>query len=360
MSSEHFDVLIVGAGLSGIGAAYRLNERCPGKTYAIVEGRDASAAPGTCSAIPGIRSDSDMFTLGYPFRPWPESRTSIAEGPRSSSTSRRPRASTGSIRRSASTGTSRGLRGPRATRAGRSTSSARDTGESEPMTLRLPVHVHRLLPLRRRPIRPSSRAPSDSAARSSTRSTGPKDLDYAGKRVVVIGSGATAVTLVPAMAQTAAHVTMLQRSPSYIVSFPAIDPVAEAAAQAGCPAMAPTRSCAAQERALPTADLQLCRRVPGFVRARDAQGRAEHCYPPATRSTSISTPATTHGISGSASSPTAICSRRSAPAALSVVTDQIETFTERGLRLASGARAGGGHDRHRDRARPACRSAASS
>jgi cation diffusion facilitator CzcD-associated flavoprotein CzcO len=221
---EHVDVLIVGAGLSGIGAACHLQERCPGKSFAILESRDRIGGTWDLFRYPGVRSDSDMFTLGYVFKPWrrPES---IADGP--------------SIRAYISEAASeRGVlekirSNQRVVAAAWSSTAAlwtveierTDTGERKQMTCGFLLactgyyrydegyapHFEGSERFRGRIVHPQH---------------WPEDLDYTGARVVVIGSGATAVTLVPAMAERAAHVTMLQRSPSYVVSLPGSDPLA--------------------------------------------------------------------------------------------------------------------------------------
>ena len=215
---EPFDVLIVGAGLSGIGAAAMLQERCPNKRYAILEARAAIGGTWDLFRYPGIRSDSDMYTLGYGFKPWVDAKA-IADGP--------------TIRAYIhDTATSRGIDkqirfGHKVVRASWSSLDALWTIESEVGDGRQP----RILRTRflymcsgyydyDRAYRPRFDGEDDYAGRIVQPQFWPQDLDYAGKRVVVIGSGATAVTLVPAMAATAAHVTMLQRSPSYVVSRP--------------------------------------------------------------------------------------------------------------------------------------------
>ncbi|HYC56066.1 MAG TPA: NAD(P)/FAD-dependent oxidoreductase [Candidatus Binatia bacterium] len=219
---RHVDVLIVGAGLSGIGAAYHLQTRCPGKTYAILEGRDAIGGTWDLFRYPGIRSDSDMYTLGYSFKPWKAAKA-IADGP-SILEYVRETASENDIERH--------IRfRHRVTHASWSSAEARWTvraqhdGEAVTMTcgfLFLCAGYYRY----------SDGYTPDFAGIDRFGGTlvhpqkWPRDLDYTGKRVVVIGSGATAVTLVPAMAGQAAHVTMLQRSPTYVVSRPAEDAIA--------------------------------------------------------------------------------------------------------------------------------------
>ena len=219
---EHFDVLVVGAGLSGIGAAYHLQTRCPGRTYAIVEARTAIGGTWDLFRYPGIRSDSDMYTLGYAFKPWRDARA-IADGP-SILRYIRETAEENDIDR-------RIRFGHRVVRADWSSADAlwsveiEHAGSTRTMTcgfLFLCAGYYRY----------SSGYTPDFAGVGQFEGQlvhpqqWPAGLDYAGKRVVVIGSGATAVTLVPAMARDAAHVTMLQRSPTYVVSRPSEDKAA--------------------------------------------------------------------------------------------------------------------------------------
>ena len=224
MAQEHVDVLIVGAGLSGVGAACHLTRNCPGKTFAILEARDAIGGTWDLFRYPGIRSDSDMFTLGYSFRPWNEGQA-IADGP----------AIRNYVRATASDhGVEDRIRfNHRVARADWSSEDARwtvhaertDTGEAVTLTCSFLFgctgyyrYDEGYLPH----FEGRERFPGPIIHPQHW----PEDLDYDGKRVVVIGSGATAVTLVPAMAERAAHVTMLQRSPSYVVTLPAEDPIA--------------------------------------------------------------------------------------------------------------------------------------
>ena len=196
MASEHVDVLIVGAGLSGIGAACHLEAECPGKTYAILEARDAIGGTWDLFRYPGIRSDSDMYTLGYSFRPWTEAKA-IADGPSIRDYIREPRRVRHRARRSASTTGS--LRAEWSSDDARWTVDAErtDTGETRALTCGFLFTLHRLLPLRRGLHARLRRASSASRGEIVHPQHWPEDLDYAGKRVVVIGSGATAVTLVP-------------------------------------------------------------------------------------------------------------------------------------------------------------------
>ena len=211
------DVLIVGAGLSGIGAAAVLQERCPGKRYAIFEARAAIGGTWDLFRYPGVRSDSDMYTLGYAFKPWTDARA-IADGPAIRSyieETAREKGIAPHIR----------FR-HKVVRASWSSIDALWTVEAEAEDGQLRTVRTRFLHLCSgyyrydQAWRPSFPDEERYRGRIVQPQFWPQDLDYAGKRVVVIGSGATAVTLVPSMAKTAAHVTMLQRSPTYVVSRP--------------------------------------------------------------------------------------------------------------------------------------------
>jgi monooxygenase len=220
---EHFDVLIVGAGLSGIGAAYHLQSECPKKSYLILEGRNAIGGTWDLFRYPGVRSDSDMYTLGYRFRPWREAKA-IADGP----------SILRYIRETAQEyGIERKIRYAHQVKAARWSSvdaewtveAARADGSAARFTCNFLYmcsgyydYAGGYMPgwpgmekFRGRIVHPQK---------------WPEDLEYKDKRVVVIGSGATSVTLVPAMAETAAHVYMLQRSPSYVLALPSQDAVA--------------------------------------------------------------------------------------------------------------------------------------
>ncbi len=223
---EHFDVLVVGAGISGIGAGYHLQTLCPGRTYAIFEGRAALGGTWDLFRYPGIRSDSDMFTLGYGFKPWTQAKA-IADGPAIldylEETSRqygierhiryRHRVTGAAWRSEESRWTVDYQRGPE--------------GIAERVTCNFLFMCTGYYNYAQgyRPHFPDEERFAGPVVEPQF---WPEDLGYAGKRVVVIGSGATAVTLVPAMAETAGHVTMLQRSPTYVVSRPGEDAFANA------------------------------------------------------------------------------------------------------------------------------------
>ncbi|MDR8013235.1 flavin-containing monooxygenase [Ectopseudomonas guguanensis] len=226
MSNEHLDVLIIGAGLSGVGAACHLQRLCPGKRFAVLEGREAMGGTWDLFRYPGIRSDSDMYTLGYNFKPWREPQA-IADGP--------------SIRRYIEeTAREYGVDGliryrHRVLKADWCSASATwqlrvQRGEdSEPLRMSC-----QFLMMCTGYYRYEAGYTPEFAGREDYRGTfihpqrWPEGFDYSNKRVLVIGSGATAVTLVPALAERAAQVTMLQRSPSYVINLPQRDALSNA------------------------------------------------------------------------------------------------------------------------------------
>ncbi len=220
--TQHVDVLIVGAGLSGIGAAHHLQTRCPSRSYAILEARDAIGGTWDLFRYPGIRSDSDMYTLGYSFKPWEDAKA-IADGP-------------SILRYIRATAEENGIDARiryrhRVVRAEWSSADAKWTVHAEHDGAGVAMTCSFLF-MCAGYYRYSDGYTPEFAGLDRFGGTlvhpqhWPEGLDYSGKRVVVIGSGATAVTLVPAMTEKAAHVTMLQRSPSYVVSRPAEDGIA--------------------------------------------------------------------------------------------------------------------------------------
>jgi monooxygenase len=223
--TEFLDVLVVGAGLSGIGAGYHLQTECPGLTYAILESREASGGTWDLFKYPGIRSDSDMHTLGFSFRPWTGAKA-IADGP----------SILAYIRETAETyGIDRKIRyRHRVERASWSSEDARwtvvvrrtDTDEVVELMCRFLLMCSGYYDYRGG-YRPEFPGEARFGGRIVHPQAWTEDIAYEGQRVVVIGSGATAVTLVPELAKKAAHVTMLQRSPTYILSRPSVDAVAK-------------------------------------------------------------------------------------------------------------------------------------
>lgn len=221
---EHFDVLIVGAGLSGIGAACHLRRNCPGKSFEILEGRSSMGGTWDLFRYPGVRSDSDMYTLGYSFRPWQDPKA-IAEGPAILSYIRETAAEYEIDRK---------IRyDHRVRRACWSSTEALWTVEAETgPEKRVARFTCNFLYLctgyydYENGYTPEWPGVERFRGQMVHPQKWPQNLDYTGKRVVVIGSGATAVTLVPAMAERASHVVMLQRSPTYVVARPAEDKIA--------------------------------------------------------------------------------------------------------------------------------------
>lgn len=265
-ATEHVNVAIVGAGLSGVGAACRIQAGRPGATYTILEAREDLGGTWDLFRYPGVRSDSDMYTLGYPFRPWTGGRT-LADGA----------SILGYIRDTAREfGVDRRIRfSSRVVAADFDTASARWTvtvedprsGERRTLTCDFLYSCAGYYDYER-PHEPEFEAADSFRGQIVHPQFWPGDLDHAGKRVVVIGSGATAVTLVPSLLQgdgAAAHVTMLQRSPTWISPVPQRDKHAERI-RAVLPARAAHRVVRAKNIAVTTAVYQYCRRRPQSAR----------------------------------------------------------------------------------------------
>ncbi|HZT67505.1 MAG TPA: NAD(P)/FAD-dependent oxidoreductase [Acidimicrobiales bacterium] len=331
MSGEHLDVLIVGAGLSGVCAGHYVQSKCPWASYAIFEAGDSIGGTWDLFRYPGVRSDSDMFTLGYSFRPWPEDK-SIADGASILSYIKDTARSEGIDQR---------IRyRHRVAAAAWSTEEARwhvtvetDGGAIHELTCSfllsctgyyrydrgyLPEFIG-LERYRGEVVHPQH---------------WPDNLDYTGKRVVVIGSGATAVTLVPALAEKAEQVTMLQRSPSYIASLPARAPVA-----AFLRRLLPERLAAPAIRwvnAIMTQTFyQLSRRRPAMVKRMLRRG-LERELPPGYDIDTHFTPRYNPWDQRLCVVPDGDLFAAIRQGRASVVTDQIATFTEKGLLLESG------------------------
>jgi monooxygenase len=329
---EHFDVLIVGAGLSGVGAAYHLQTQCPDKTFAILEARDRIGGTWDLFRYPGIRSDSDMYTLGYRFRPWREAK-SIADGA----------SILEYVRETASeSGIDRKIRfGHKVVRADWSSEDARWTVEAELAGGEVKTFTACFLLTCSGYYRYDEGYAPSFAGRESFRGQivhpqhWTEDVDYAAKRVVVIGSGATAVTLVPALARRVAHVTMLQRSPTYILSLPAEDPLA-ARLRKVLPAKVAYQVVRWKNVLLTMLSFQLSRRRPELAKALIRKGLQRH-LPAGYDIDTHFKPSYTPWQQRLCLVPDgdlfeAICGGRA-----SVVTDQIERFTESGIALRSGA-----------------------
>jgi monooxygenase len=332
MSLEHVDVLIVGAGLSGIGAACHLQANCPGKSYAILEARDRIGGTWDLFRYPGIRSDSDMYTLGYSFRPWREDK-SIADGS-SILEYVRQTAREHSIEQK--------IRfDHRVVRAEWSTEDARWTVEATRGDTHETVHMSASFLLTcsgyyryDEGYTPDFQGTERFAGRIVHPQHWSEDVDYAGKRVVVIGSGATAVTLVPALAQGAAQVTMLQRSPSYILSIPQRDAIG-ASLQKMLPRRLAYRLIRWKNILAATALYQFARRRPQAARALLVK-LARRSAGPAVEERHLQ-PRYEPWDQRLCIAPDADIFRALRSGQARVVTDTIECFTPDGLRLASGA-----------------------
>jgi monooxygenase len=335
MPFEHFDVLIVGAGLSGIAAAHHLRERCSKKTFVILESRGAIGGTWDLFRYPGVRSDSDMLTMAYAFRPWKNPK-SISDGH--------------SIREYISDtareeGIDRHIRFHRkVVRAEWSSQDARwkieasrklRDGREEALTI-----TCNFLFSCAGYYKYSAGYTPEFPGREQFNGTivhpqaWPQELDYSGKRVVVIGSGATAVTLIPAMAKTAAHVTMLQRSPTYIVSLPEQDTLAIALSRV-LPAKLAYGIARWKNIGFMTYMYQLARRRPEFAKKAILKRTSNEL--------GADYDVTTHFTPSYYPWEQRLClvpdsdlfvAIREGRA--SVATDEIETFTAKGIRLKSG------------------------
>lgn len=329
---DHVDVLIVGAGLSGIGAACHLQQRCPGKVFAILEARGTMGGTWDLFRYPGVRSDSDMFTLGYSFRPWTDPRA-IADGDsicRYIRETAREHGVDEHIRFH-----HQAVRAEWSSEDARWAVEARRTDTGEPVTLTCSFlfvcsgyyrydqgYTPQLLGIDR------------FAGQVVHPQQWPGDVEYAGKRAVVIGSGATAVTLVPAMAEKAAHVTMLQRSPSYVLSLPATDGIANVLRR-WLPSRVAYPLARWKNALLSTLTYQLSRRAPGAMRTQLRKGAAAQ-LPQGYDVDTHFAPRYNPWDQRLCLVPDGDLFKAIRDGRASVVTDHIETFTERGIQLASG------------------------
>lgn len=330
--SEHFDVLIVGAGLSGIGAAWHLQDKCKGRSYAILEARDSSGGTWDLFRYPGIRSDSDMYTLGYSFRPWKDAKA-IADGPSILSYIREVARDHGIDAR---------IRyGHRVVAARWSTPEARWTVEIEqgPEKRRTAITCGFLLMCSGYYDYAAGYLPQfPGVERFGGRIVHPQkwtgDIDYKDRQVVVIGSGATAVTLVPEMAKDARHVTMLQRSPTYVVARPAEDAIANRMRR-HLPIGLAYGITRWKNVLLGMYFYHLCKRKPERAKALILKG-VRYCLGPDYDIATHFTPRYDPWDQRLCLVPDADLFRAIRRKQVSVVTDEIETFTETGIRLKSG------------------------
>ena len=327
---EEFDVIVVGAGLSGIAAAWHLQAHCPDRSFVLLEARDAIGGTWDLFRYPGIRSDSDMFTLGYSFRPWTSERA-IAEGPAIREYVRataRDNGIDGRIRF-----------GQRVTAAAWSTAQARWTltvataGGEQQLRCRFAFFCSGYYDYAQGHA-PAFPGQEDFGGTIVHPQHWPEGLDYAGKRVVVIGSGATAVTLVPEMAARTAHITMLQRSPSWIVALPARDKVG-AALQRVLPRGLAAAIVRWKNILLAMALFQFARRRPQSFQ-RLLLGAAKRRLPAGFDVERHLLPRYAPWDQRLCIIPDADLYKALASGRASIVTDTIERFTPGGIRLASG------------------------
>lgn len=332
MPVEHFDVVIIGAGLSGIGAGYRLQTRCPQKSYVILEARSAIGGTWDLFRYPGVRSDSDMFTLGYPFRPW-KNPQAIAGGSEILEY----------VRDTAKEfGINRHIRfQQRVVEASWSSDEARwllkvQIGENSEIAQYTCDFVYGCTGYYRYDAgySPSFPGVERFKGRFVYPQHWPADLDYAGKNVVVVGSGATAVTLVPAMAKTAAHVTMLQRSPTYILDLPNHDPLAELIRKC-LPERAALRLIRWKNIGISLGIYYLARRAPEFMRRKLREGAIKN-LPEGYEVDEHFNPRYQPWDQRLCLVPDADLFKAISAGRASIVTDQIDTITENGVRLQSG------------------------
>jgi len=331
--TDHVDVLIVGAGLSGIAAACHIQAKCPDRSFAILEARGAIGGTWDLFRYPGIRSDSDMFTLGFGFRPWPDAKA-IADGP----------AIREYVRDTARDhGVDEHIRfHHKVLRAEWSTADARwtvecertDTGERVRLTSEFLFGCTGYYRYDE-----GFTPPLPGIERFGGEVVHPQhwsdDVDYAGKRVVVVGSGATAVTLVPAMAGEAEHVTMLQRTPSYVISLPNRDPVADLLRRTRLPDRIVHPIVKWKNVLLMMGSFQLSRRRPDLMKKLIRRG-ALRMLPAGYEVDTHFNPPYNPWEQRLCLVPDGDLFEAIGRGDASIVTDRIATFTERGIRLESG------------------------
>ncbi|MFE3190940.1 flavin-containing monooxygenase [Nocardia sp. NPDC059240] len=330
--TRHVDVLIIGAGLSGIGMACHLTREKTGRSYLILERREAIGGTWDLFKYPGIRSDSDMYTFGFGFRPWHGTKV-LADGPHIRQyieDTAREYGVTDHIRF-----------GRKVTKAAWSSEQGiwtvevldERTGQTETYTSDFFVGCTGYYNYDQG-YRPEFPGEENFRGQIVHPQFWPEDLDYRGKKVVVIGSGATAITLIPAMSTDAAHVTMLQRSPTYIAALPADDPVAVGLKFAKVPAALAYKAGRARNIALQRASYQLSRTNPKLS-AKLMLAAVRALVGPDIDMKHF-TPSYNPWDQRLCVVPNGDLFKVLRKGEASIVTDTIETFTEKGIRVSSG------------------------
>ncbi|MBI3215531.1 MAG: NAD(P)/FAD-dependent oxidoreductase [Mycobacterium sp.] len=330
--SEFVDVVIVGAGISGISAAWHLQKRCPDKSFVILERREDLGGTWDLFKYPGIRSDSDMFTLGFRFKPW-ESAKAIADGPSIKAY----------IKEAAvENGIDKSIRyGHRVVAADWSDADHRWTITVEHDGQQSTIQCGFAMACSGyynydEPFTPEFPGTEDFTGTIVHPQHWPEDLDVTGKKIVVIGSGATAITLIPALADTGAgHVTMLQRSPTYVGSLPLVDPVAEKANK-----FLPRKAAHFINRwkavGFSTAQYQLSQRFPKYMR-KTLLTMAKHRLPEGYEVEKHFGPSYNPWDERLCLAPNGDLFKTIRHGKADVVTDTIDRFDATGIKLTSGA-----------------------
>ena len=329
--TEHLDVVIVGAGISGISAAWHLQNRCPNKSYAILEGRDNLGGTWDLFKYPGIRSDSDMFTLGFRFKPW-HSAHSIANGADIWNYINEAAVENGIDKRIRYR--HRVISADWSDTDNQWTVTVDNNGEQQQITASFVFACSGYYNYEQG-YSPEFPGAADFAGTIVHPQHWPEDLDYTGKKIVVIGSGATAVTLIPALANSGAgHVTMLQRSPTYIGSLPLVDPVA-VQANRFLPAKAAHFVNRWKAIGFSTFQYQLSRKFPKYMR-KTLMTMAKHRLPEGYDVEKHFGPRYNPWDERLCLAPNGDLFKTIRAGKADVVTDTIETFTKTGIRLNSG------------------------
>ncbi|BBX33504.1 monooxygenase, flavin-binding family protein [Mycolicibacterium mageritense DSM 44476 = CIP 104973] len=329
--TEHLDVVIVGAGISGISTAWHLQERCPTKSYAILERRENIGGTWDLFKYPGIRSDSDMFTLGFRFKPW-TSAHSIADG-KSIWNYINEAADENGIKKHIRVN-HRVVNADWSDADNKWTLTVDNNGEEKQITCSF-LSVCSGYYNYDQGYSPEFPGAADFKGKIIHPQHWPESLDYAGKKIVVIGSGATAVTLIPSLVKGGAgHVTMLQRSPTYIGSLPLVDPIAEKANK-----YLPKNLAHFVNRwkaiGFSTAQYQLARRFPQYMR-KTLLTMAKHRLPEGYDVEKHFGPRYNPWDERLCLAPNGDLFKTIKAGKADVVTDTIDTFTETGIKLNSG------------------------